>query len=260
MGMRVKPLRSTGPTTTGTTGTRFTSTGSSRPAWPHACACGWFSGASPAATYSTSVPPPARSCTRPPARGLPPAGVEPTPSFAAFACETANVDVTEAALEEVALEREALDVVTLWHVLEHLADPVAQLIRIRSSVRSVGLLALEVPNYASAVARHLGTDWPHLDPDVHLSQFTPNAGYGVAPVGFRGHRTLDCPDHPLPHTSRQTSRTAAPRGSGQGRGVAVSDTPHEPSERARVAQGPGAPGVRQRLARPRSAANGLRRA
>ncbi len=105
--------------------------------------------------------------------------------FAAFACETANVDVTEAALEEVALEREALDVVTLWHVLEHLADPVAQLIRIRSSVRSVGLLALEVPNYASAVARHLGTDWPHLDPDVHLSQFTPETlGTALRQSGF----------------------------------------------------------------------------
>ena len=61
----------------------------------------------------------------------------------------------------------------MWHVLEHLPDPVAQLRRIGTALKPGGIVAIEVPNYASAVARRMGRAWPSLEPDVHVSQFTP---------------------------------------------------------------------------------------
>ncbi len=125
------------------------------------------------------------------ARGFDAEGVEPTPEFAAFARETLGVPVRATTVEQAGLVDGSLDVVTMWHVLEHVPDPVAVLTLLGAVLRPDGVLALEVPNAAGHLARSLGRAWPSLEPDVHVNQFGPRslaqalerAGLAVVEVG-----------------------------------------------------------------------------
>jgi 2-polyprenyl-3-methyl-5-hydroxy-6-metoxy-1,4-benzoquinol methylase len=62
-------------------------------------------------------------------------------------------------------------VVMLWHVLEHVPNPMALLQQIADSVEKGGLLVVGVPNAASWQARIFGRHWFHLDPPRHLYSF-----------------------------------------------------------------------------------------
>ena len=81
----------------------------------------------------------------------------------------------------------SFDVVTLWHVFEHLADPTAYLKKIHEILGADGALVIEVPNYASLQASVGGAVWFHLDIPRHtmhltpktLSQFLLSAGFTV---------------------------------------------------------------------------------
>jgi len=84
-----------------------------------------------------------------------------------------GVEVVRSGVQEVELPEHAYDVVVLWHVLEHLADPGAALERVRGWLASQGCLLVGVPNLDSLQAR-LGRDrWFHLDRQRHLVHFTP---------------------------------------------------------------------------------------
>jgi len=63
------------------------------------------------------------------------------------------------------------EVVMLWHVLEHVSDPVGLLRRIAGALAEGGLLILAVPNATSWQARFFGPHWFHLDPPRHLSSW-----------------------------------------------------------------------------------------
>ena len=115
-------------------------------------------------------------------------GIEPTPVFAARARERLGLDVRTGTLEEIALDPGSVDVVTLWHVLEHVPEPLIALELLHRALRPGGTLAIEVPNYGSAVAGRMGAAWTSLQPDVHVNQFSASslcatverAGFAVA--------------------------------------------------------------------------------
>ena len=85
-----------------------------------------------------------------------------------------------------------LDLVIMFHVLEHLADPVAALHAVAARLRPGGTLVLGIPNVGSWQARFAGRRWMHLDVPRHLVHFTPRAialalegsGFRVAHVSF----------------------------------------------------------------------------
>jgi SAM-dependent methyltransferase len=85
------------------------------------------------------------------------------------------------------LEDEAFDVITLWHVLEHLQDPVRELARLRRALRPEGRLVVAVPNAGGLTARLFKGSWFGATPPWHLQQFAPrtlsrainDAGYAV---------------------------------------------------------------------------------
>lgn len=67
----------------------------------------------------------------------------------------------------------SFDVITLWHVLEHLTEPVATLRVLAGLLAPGGAFVISVPNAASLQGRAFGGGWFHLDPPRHLIHFTP---------------------------------------------------------------------------------------
>jgi SAM-dependent methyltransferase len=66
------------------------------------------------------------------------------------------------------------DVITLWHVLEHIPDPVVELKRIRRMLKDDGALVVEVPNSDSPTLQFCGGQWYGLDVPRHLQHFSPS--------------------------------------------------------------------------------------
>ena len=64
------------------------------------------------------------------------------------------------------------DVITLWHVLEHLPDLRNQIRTISSLLNKDGVLVVAVPNFCSWDARHYGTYWAGYDVPRHLWHFS----------------------------------------------------------------------------------------
>jgi 2-polyprenyl-3-methyl-5-hydroxy-6-metoxy-1,4-benzoquinol methylase len=108
-------------------------------------------------------------------RGWAVAGVEPMPGAAEHARQEFGIDVKTGVVEDLDLPADSLDAVTMWHVLEHIPEPLGVLERLRAWMRPGAVLAVEVPNGGSPSARKLGRNWPSAEPDVHVSQFTPEA-------------------------------------------------------------------------------------
>ena len=64
------------------------------------------------------------------------------------------------------------DLITGFHILEHLQSPSAFLRQCADRLSENGYLFIEVPNYGCRNARKMGPNWPYLYPDGHLCQFT----------------------------------------------------------------------------------------
>lgn len=65
----------------------------------------------------------------------------------------------------------SFDVVTMWHVFEHMADPRETLRQVVRLLRPGGTLIIEVPNFGSWQARLGPRYWFHLDVPRHLLHF-----------------------------------------------------------------------------------------
>jgi SAM-dependent methyltransferase len=64
------------------------------------------------------------------------------------------------------------DIITMWHVLEHLEDPTAMLRQLSQHLSYEGRLVVCVPHIDSWQARLFGGLWFHLDPPRHLHHFS----------------------------------------------------------------------------------------
>ncbi len=74
-------------------------------------------------------------------------------------------------LEEAA-QQGPFDVITLWHVLEHLTEPSRDLETIRRMLNSDGKLIIAIPDVESRQALKFGPDWMHLDVPRHFWHFS----------------------------------------------------------------------------------------
>jgi SAM-dependent methyltransferase len=81
-------------------------------------------------------------------------------------------DVTVVGSLDELPDQPGFDCVTLWHVLEHLDDPVGVLSQLRTRLNPGGLALAAVPNFGSWQAQFTGASWLHLDIPRHLYHFT----------------------------------------------------------------------------------------
>ena len=88
--------------------------------------------------------------------------------------EEPNLRLVRAPLAQVKESLGKFDVITMWHVLEHLERPVELLTDLRSMLAPGGVLVVSVPNFSSWQAEVFRGGWFHLDPPRHLLQFEPS--------------------------------------------------------------------------------------
>jgi SAM-dependent methyltransferase len=102
-------------------------------------------------------------------------GIELDPSAADSARESLHCLVLAGPAEDrlADLPAASFDLVTMWHVLEHLTDPAAALAQVRRVLRPGGRLVLEVPNFGSLWSRVFRGFWFPLEIPFHLFHFTP---------------------------------------------------------------------------------------
>ena len=99
-------------------------------------------------------------------------GIERNEATAETVRRTQNVDVVTTPVEELPADAR-FDLIVMFHVLEHIAQPIDLLRECASRLAPDGLLITNVPNFASWQARFAGPRWLHLDPPRHLIHFTP---------------------------------------------------------------------------------------
>jgi SAM-dependent methyltransferase len=106
-----------------------------------------------------------------------------------FLREVVGVGVTHSADARAVLVRSApLQVVALWHVLEHLPDPIETLAAAAGALAPGGILVIAAPNPSSLQFSLFRSRWAHLDAPRHL-QLIPltylrsrGAGWGLTSV------------------------------------------------------------------------------
>jgi SAM-dependent methyltransferase len=87
--------------------------------------------------------------------------------------ESERLKLVRQPLESAGPALGTFDVVTAWHVLEHVADPAELLQQLRQRLSPGGVLIVSVPNLASWQGHLFGPSWFHLDPPRHLLHFEP---------------------------------------------------------------------------------------
>jgi SAM-dependent methyltransferase len=100
--------------------------------------------------------------------GIDAIGLDPDPSWAAFSRRELGIDISAGTFNDARFPPQSFQMVTLFHVLEHLRDPVRAISQCLTWLTDKGHLIIEVPNLAS----------PHQHPQkrfhpAHLFGFVP---------------------------------------------------------------------------------------
>jgi 2-polyprenyl-3-methyl-5-hydroxy-6-metoxy-1,4-benzoquinol methylase len=99
-------------------------------------------------------------------------GVEPDAQAREVAKKVNQVD-TYSVEDSKSIAAGKFDVITLWHVMEHIHELHAQLDYFNQWLKPGGKLIIAVPNIESADAKQYGAYWDALDVPRHIYHFAP---------------------------------------------------------------------------------------
>ncbi len=98
-------------------------------------------------------------------------GVEPSDKAKAIAKQKG----VSFAGETSELESHSFDVISMWHVLEHVPDLDEQLKELKRLLKPNGTLIIAVPNFKSFDAKYYGKFWAAYDVPIHFWHFSKKA-------------------------------------------------------------------------------------
>ena len=104
-------------------------------------------------------------------------GVEPSEAAHTKARENTKLNIYKDLSQ---LSGTKFEVITLWHVLEHVPDLEEKLIQFRSLMEKDGLLFIAVPNHSSYDAKIYQEQWAAYDVPRHLWHFTQESMQALA--------------------------------------------------------------------------------
>lgn len=112
------------------------------------------------------------------------AGVE----LAAEAAQRAHargLEVSVGTLETAPYPPSSFDVITLWHILEHVPDTCRLLQHVARLLKPRGWLAIETPHVAGRGFRRHSLQWEYLTPPDHLRYFSvPSLRHALEATGY----------------------------------------------------------------------------
>jgi 2-polyprenyl-3-methyl-5-hydroxy-6-metoxy-1,4-benzoquinol methylase len=73
------------------------------------------------------------------------------------------------------LESNSFDVITMWHVLEHVPNLEIQIKELKRLVKPNGIIIIAVPNFKSYDAKYYGKFWAAFDVPIHFWHFSKTA-------------------------------------------------------------------------------------
>lgn len=119
-------------------------------------------------------------------------GVEPS-TWAAKEAQRHGLNVIQGTQDAPVLQGSQFDVVTMWDVIEHVAEPLAEVQKANRLLKPDGWLVVHTMDIDSLTARLMGSRWPWLM-DMHLHYFSQQsmaymlqlAGFEVAWSGVQG--------------------------------------------------------------------------
>lgn len=121
-------------------------------------------------------------------------GLERDPAAADWGRRNFQLDIETGSVQDLKAGSPS-DVITLWHVLEHLYSPKAALLHLRDQLTEGGQLIIAAPHIESFDARVYGSDWIALDVPRHVNHFTLPALQRLAETC--GFHLLACRQLPL---------------------------------------------------------------
>lgn len=92
-------------------------------------------------------------------RGWDAEGIDISGHAVEYATNELGLSARQGVLESAGYEPESFDVITMWDVIEHVTDPVAELRLVHRLLRPGGLLMLSTPDVGSRVAKTTGARW-----------------------------------------------------------------------------------------------------
>jgi 2-polyprenyl-3-methyl-5-hydroxy-6-metoxy-1,4-benzoquinol methylase len=104
-------------------------------------------------------------------RGFRPLGVDFSAEAARVAKAENGVRVVVGSLEQASFPGESFDVVTLFHVMEHVTNPRRVLSEVSRILRPEGVVILQVPNIDSWQFKAFGARWYGLDIPRHVIDY-----------------------------------------------------------------------------------------
>jgi 2-polyprenyl-3-methyl-5-hydroxy-6-metoxy-1,4-benzoquinol methylase len=99
-------------------------------------------------------------------------GVELSEYASSYARDHFGVQIFNGMLKDASFRAGTFDVVTMWDVIEHLADPISNLKEARRVMKDDGLLVMTTGDAGSMFARICGRGWHLYNPTQHLSYFS----------------------------------------------------------------------------------------
>ncbi|MEO8237277.1 MAG: class I SAM-dependent methyltransferase [Flavobacterium sp.] len=73
------------------------------------------------------------------------------------------------------LENNSFDVITMWHVLEHVPNLEFQILELKRLLKPTGTLIIAVPNFKSYDAKYYNEFWAAFDVPIHFWHFSKKA-------------------------------------------------------------------------------------
>ncbi len=98
-------------------------------------------------------------------------GIEPSEKAKAIAINKGVSFVSD--LSEI--ENQSLDVITMWHVFEHVPNLEHQMSELKRLIKPNGTIIIAVPNFNSFDANYYGKYWAAFDVPIHLWHFSKTA-------------------------------------------------------------------------------------
>lgn len=108
-------------------------------------------------------------------RGFRPTGLDFSAEAADVAQRENGVRVVIGSLDQARFSAESFDLVTLFHVMEHVANPRAVLTEVTRILKPDGALVLQVPNIDSWQFKAFGAKWYGLDIPRHVIDYSKDA-------------------------------------------------------------------------------------